>query len=147
TELLGRARQFVGRYRVTVDPPGATLVVDGRAAALESDGTLLLDAGQHELVARAPEHRDATVPVDVRGGEDTTLDVNLPSLVVQPRDTGSDALAMPHTPPSEAASHGGTDVMPIVWLSAAGALAVTSVILGATWWASRGAQIQTCLDA
>jgi hypothetical protein len=81
--LLEQARSFVGRFQVSLSPPEAELYVSGQAARLES-GLLRVDAGQYELVARAPGHVDVVRQLSVRAGQEGRLDLQLPVEAPQP---------------------------------------------------------------
>lgn len=75
SELLERARTYTGRYRVRVEPSSVrgTVTVDGQPATLEPNGTLILDIGRREIVARAEGHESASRVLQVRGGEDEQI--------------------------------------------------------------------------
>jgi hypothetical protein len=75
--LLQRTRGSVGRYLITLHPQTAVLTVDGQPARFESNGTLLLDAGEHTLSASAPGHELLERNLDVRGGEDEEVTLKL----------------------------------------------------------------------
>jgi len=77
TALLERARGFVGHYTVTLQPATGVLAVDGEAAQLEPDGTILLDVGEHTLSASAPGYASLKRKLDVRGGEAEALALQL----------------------------------------------------------------------
>ena len=75
--MLERARAYVGRYRIQLTPAGATLAVDGQAAALDPGAPLLLDVGEHTLLVRAEGYADEERHLDVRGREDESLSIEL----------------------------------------------------------------------
>jgi hypothetical protein len=116
-DLIARSNQHVGRFRVHLDPPEASLLVDGRAALLLDQTELLSEAGIHDIEARAPGHQSAHSRLNVEGGDRTTLVLNLAP------DTASSAIARegatlpePLAPssegqgrgPADTASHGGS---------------------------------------
>ncbi|MBX3271881.1 MAG: tetratricopeptide repeat protein [Sandaracinaceae bacterium] len=76
-DLLGRARVYVGSFRIVTDPPGAELRVDGEVPARAEDGRVTLAVGEHELLARAPGHHEARRRLRVGGGEDREITLRL----------------------------------------------------------------------
>jgi hypothetical protein len=67
----------VARYEVSVRPPSATLLVDGSEAELSSNGTLILEVGDHTLEAVAPGHRSLKKVLRVVGGAKESVDLVL----------------------------------------------------------------------
>jgi len=57
-KLIERTRAFLGRYHVEVEPPNATLQVDGSAAEIGEEGVLVLELGNHEIVAMASGYQE-----------------------------------------------------------------------------------------
>jgi hypothetical protein len=86
-DLIARSNQHIGRFRVHLDPPEASLLVDGRAALLLDQTELLSEAGIHDIDARAPGHQTAHTRLNVEGGDRTTLVLKLAP------DTASSAIA------------------------------------------------------
>lgn len=117
--LLVRIREFVGRYRMTLDPPSAHLTIDGEAASLEPDGTLWLDAGARTVVASAPGYETQTRHLDVVGGEEKSLQLALL--------TNPGSAAEPDSP-SRADARSST-LLPWLLVGGGGAVAVTGVVL------------------
>jgi tetratricopeptide (TPR) repeat protein len=72
-ELIARANTRVGRFRLRLTPPEAVLRIDGNAPLMLEGNELLVEAGQHEIEARAPGHLVAHNSVRVEGGDRTTL--------------------------------------------------------------------------
>lgn len=83
TALLARAEAFVARFTVITDE-GASVAIDGAPAALESDGTLLVGLGHHELIATLDGVERGRATVDVEGGETRGLDLRGAPPVVSP---------------------------------------------------------------
>lgn len=77
-QLLLRARGFVGRFTLVLDPQGASVSVDGEEVALDPSGALMLAVGDHVLDTRAPGHIADHRKLRVTGGEDVQLRVVLP---------------------------------------------------------------------
>ncbi len=107
-KLMAQAETFVGRFRVETAPPDAALEVDGRPAELGEDNALLLDLGDHTIVARAPGYLEFTRELVVEGGEDKEL-----SLVLEPVPEQVAAAPVPVPAPDEAGAEAtaeqGTD--------------------------------------
>ena len=48
-DLIAKSNQHIGRFRVHLDPPEASLLVDGRAPLLLDQTELLAEAGSHDI--------------------------------------------------------------------------------------------------
>jgi hypothetical protein len=72
-ELISRANARVGRFRLRLTPPEAVLRVDGNAPLILEGNELLIEAGQHEIEARAPGYLMAHSSLKAEGGDRTTL--------------------------------------------------------------------------
>lgn len=115
--LIERTRAFVGRYRVSVTPADAELLVDGRPTEL-GDEQLVLEVGDHELIARAPGHGELRRKLRVQGREDEEIAL---SLVPEP------AATVPAPPPAPARA--GTSA-PVTTRDAAGGRLWTWIVGG-----------------
>lgn len=104
-DLIARANQQVGRFRLRVEPAGASLRVDGKSPVLIADSELVLLPGRHELVLSAPGYRTLVKPLAVEA-----LDRALLELVLEPDPTGTAAPLTMDTTPSE--SPAATPVAP-----------------------------------
>ena len=147
--LVARSARFIGIFRLQLIPPSARVTVDGRPDELARDGTLLLDLGAHQLVFAAAGYEPVERTIQVRGGEDEPLPVELPRADdAADLDPPEDSPVEPPTEPPVALVPSEPDLgAPIGLLVAGGGLAVTSVILGATWWASQADQLTVCEEA
>ncbi len=145
-DLMDRARTFVGRFRVELGPPGASLYVDDAPAELDAEGRVLLDLGDHELAVRCDGCRTATRSVVVRGGEDETLTIEASREAEPMAATTSATSAGTSTAPASDDDGGGVSVPGIVALSAAGVL-VGGAAASAIWWAGRGSEVERCENA
>lgn len=74
--LVERTRAFVGRYRVSLSPETAELLVDGKPTTL-AGAPLVLEVGDHELIARAPGHGELRRRLLVQGREDQEIALSL----------------------------------------------------------------------
>lgn len=80
--FIERARSFISTLGLRLEPGGAQLEVDGQPVSLAEDGTLLVDPGTHELVIRAPGHRQQVRRLRAEPGEEAELRITL--VVSQP---------------------------------------------------------------
>lgn len=87
-ELLDRAAQFVGQYRLQAEPARAVVELDGNPVAYESDGTVLVNLGEHWLRVTAKGHHELNRKLKVEGGEDRVLKLVLQSESATGRETG-----------------------------------------------------------
>jgi hypothetical protein len=83
-KLIEQSRAFIGSFRLVLEPSNATVEVDEKAAELESNNVLLLEIGEHEIVARAPEYQEVKQAVTVEGGEDKELRLTLEQVAAAP---------------------------------------------------------------
>ncbi len=100
TELLERTRQFIASYSLDVAPerPGLLLEIDGKAVELSSEKRLVLEAGEHTLRVSAPDVVARELHIDVRGGEQQTLRIEL-----EVKDSGPAKAAAAPVPAATAA--------------------------------------------
>jgi hypothetical protein len=76
-DLARRARQYVARVLLELQPPAAQVLVDGVLTQVASGGTLVLRNGPHDLVVLAESYRSVERKLVVVGGEEQTLRVTL----------------------------------------------------------------------
>lgn len=107
-QVVARARGFIGRFTVHVEPAYAQLRIDGMNAEA---GALELEVGSHVLDVEAPGHRPERRMLRVLGGEDEQVLVVLTPLArtiaglgrgpaaPQPLSTGHDQSADRSGPP------------------------------------------------
>jgi hypothetical protein len=72
-KLIERTKTFLGRYHIEAEPPEVTLQVDGETKDLGAEKTLVLELGEHEIVAMASGYQEQRQTVTVEGGEDKML--------------------------------------------------------------------------
>lgn len=137
--LLARARGFVGRFTLLLQPADTRLVVDGNAVQLLAGRTLDLDVGDHLLELSAPGYDAQRRTLRVTGGETRTLEFDLtdgsqlaPAAVASAGVGASDGA--PHSAPAgatEADDDGGSLLeSPWFWVAAVAVAAGTAVGLG-----------------
>jgi hypothetical protein len=79
-QLLARTRQFVANYAVKVEPSRKDIAVelDGKPIELSNEGKLSIEAGEHTLrISGGPELTSRELKLDVKGGEEQTLRIEL----------------------------------------------------------------------
>jgi hypothetical protein len=112
-ELIGRSNQHVGRFRLRLSPPEATLTVDGGVPTLLAEYELLLESGRHQIDVRAPGYRSAQSVLSVEGGDRTTLELRLERAaqdeVVDARVPGRPLLKVASVDPNGAHRADGAD--------------------------------------
>ena len=79
-QLLARARRFVGRFVLSVDPPDAVVLVDGARVQLPAGQPLRLQVGEHVIEAQAPGRTTIKQSLSVTGSEDATIELRLPEV-------------------------------------------------------------------
>ena len=79
--LLDRAKGYVARINVDLNPDVATVVVDGIPVQLGMGGILVLQVGDHNLEFRAPGRQVEKRQLKITGGEQQSLKVVLPPLM------------------------------------------------------------------
>jgi hypothetical protein len=75
-QTLAKARTLIGRFTLRVTPADARVTVDGRPPVLR-EGVLVLDAGPHQVLAQRAGYLDGELRIDVRGGEEQPLELQL----------------------------------------------------------------------
>jgi hypothetical protein len=73
TKLIEQSRQFVMRAEIELSPNAAELFVDGKPVRLASDGSTLLDPGEHELSVVAAGYTTLQRRVNTEGGSSRQL--------------------------------------------------------------------------
>jgi hypothetical protein len=125
--LIERTQEFVGRYHVRPSPEQVSLQVDGNPVQLEFDGSLLLEVGNHELLARADGYAPLRQQLFVEGRNDRDLAVELaplPSASTEPA-AQAPALVKPAPPPAAAAATPVPDSSVAIWPWTLGGAVVT----------------------
>lgn len=76
--LLDRARSFVARVQIAVDPGAAAVLIDGVPIQLNSTRTLVVESGPHTFEFRADGYAPRKVVKKFIGGEEETVNIVLP---------------------------------------------------------------------
>ena len=129
-QLLARAKGFVGRFRLNLRPPTATVTLSGAALAPEATSQVVLSVGDYTLEVSAPGYVSERRELRVIGGEDAQLDFTLPQqAAVAPVATA------PAAPP---ATESSSSVLSSPWLWAAVGAVVVGTAIGIGVAASSG---------
>ena len=118
--LRDKARHFVARAHVRLEPASAQLHVDGRPAVLDADSNLLLNPGAHELAAEAKGFAPEARKVEAQSGDQLEIELALhPSTLAsaQPAVPAGDREARPRS------------LAPWFVVAGSGAIAVTGIVL------------------
>lgn len=75
--LLARARAFVSGLTIVIRPADATVAVDGNQINGDMRREVLLDAGEHQLVANARGYESSVRSVQLAPGAEATLEIEL----------------------------------------------------------------------
>lgn len=82
-DVLAHARNFVGSYTLSLEPPDARLLMDDVPVELTTDRTLIVGAGDHLLQVQAAGYQSLRQHLVVRGGEHENLSLVLVSLAAE----------------------------------------------------------------
>jgi tetratricopeptide (TPR) repeat protein len=85
--LLGRIRQYISVFDVSLVPADAELLVDGVLVHLEA-GRLSLDPGEHTVVARAQGHEESRTVLRAEAGTERDLTIVLEPSAPPEREPG-----------------------------------------------------------
>lgn len=97
--VLERARGFVGKVQLLVEPANATVSINGVAAAEGEQRELLLEMGEYVLEITAPARLSTRRVVRISGGENETLQITLSAPPVEPEPVRAVPLVAPITTP------------------------------------------------
>lgn len=76
-ELLGRARAYVGEVQLALDPPDASVLLDGEPVPLHGEGQFMLEVGDHQLEVSAPGRATQRRSLRVSGQQRQSLRIEL----------------------------------------------------------------------
>lgn len=129
--LLHEAERFVSRLDLQVTPAAAAISIDGRQAARDVDGKILIDAGNHELTAESDGYETTTRTLTTDGGEAIKLNIalrsNNPNLAEAPAPPATEPQTFAESEPEEPAS--SESLLPWVVVAASGAVMITGGVL------------------
>jgi len=141
-DLLDRGRLFVAVYTLKLGPPDAQVFLDGNAAELQPDGSLMVGLGAHTLEARAQGYQRRTLSLKIRGGERKPLSLTLepqvpasaPARVAEAPGVVGLAASEPAKPSNRTA---------IEWFVGSGASALLAVGAG-VYWGIQNSNLSKC---
>lgn len=120
-QLLSRARTFVGRVKLAIDPPGAMLVLNGTTIQPGPENALNLIVGDYTLQVSAQGYGTEQRQLRIAGGEEQTVTVQLPKNV---------EVLSPVAPPAAAPADSDESVLASPWLWAAVGVIVAGAAVG-----------------
>jgi hypothetical protein len=141
TQLLGQARAFISRVKLSVQPATAEVRVDTHPVRRDADGSILLDPGTHELLIEAAEYESTTRGIRADGNEMLSFSVSLRPLHATPEPvrqvaTESAEAEAPVLPepartaaPAPTAREASSSAGPWLMIGASAAVAVTGGVL------------------
>lgn len=141
-QTIGRAREYCGRFWVTLDPPDAELTVDGNHPVFDKDGALLLDVGLRRVRVSVPGKADRETSLQVTGGEEKNLAFSVAMEAKPPEDPvptiaeGPPVQAPPpdiHLDLNKPQSQPPSEPKPFPWL-AVGAFGLSGIGIGVGLW-------------
>jgi hypothetical protein len=139
---LAECRPFVGSASVAVDTPAATVLLDGTSvghAPLERE--LWLAPGTHTLHAQHQGRSSATQTLQVRGGEEVKIELELNPSVAPAVPTRTNAPPTASSKPTRAAtSDSANDDLKFYWMIGGSTLGVTALGLGVLWTVSANSE-------
>ncbi len=156
---IERAEHYVGGLTLLLDPPDASVRIDGQEVTVDPHSELVVDAGELEVEVSAPNYLTELRRVRVASEGHEEISVRL-----EPGDATAEATARAtpavagsaaHSPPSDRGDHGGA-LGTWKWVASAAALAglavgVTALVLGNSdanrWNACRDASQPSCLGS
>jgi hypothetical protein len=143
--LLARAQTFVGRFTPRLQPADATLLVDGKAATLEPDGTLLLPFGRHLVVAQCPTCASAERQIEVMGGERQEAAFALAPAQAAATVRSPPAAGPPPAEAERASSSARSAAAP--WLGGLALATAAGAVGSGFWWHDRSSKLDVCRAA
>jgi hypothetical protein len=128
-DLLERAKGFLGKVALSIEPRDAQVELDGTPIQLDGEQPLLLNFGEHTFDISAAGFGRETRKVNVRAGEPQTLHVVLTADAAPAASDASHASAAPLAAPSAPAKADGPGALPWVLVGVSGAMMVAGGVL------------------
>lgn len=140
---IARLNRLVGMLVIETDVEEATIFVDGRReGSLPLAGPVIVDLGEHELVAKcdgAEIHRER---VTVAGGQRVVVRIE----GAAPGDVDPDRLEPGPPPGSPPATEGGGRIWTWVLLGSGAAIAIAGGVVGGVSMAREKSLLDSCVD-
>ncbi|MET0391462.1 MAG: tetratricopeptide repeat protein [Polyangiales bacterium] len=135
--MLERARRYLGRIRVSVEPSDAKVTVDGALARFDADGLLELEVGDHTFEFYAAGYWTTKQLVQVKGSETEYLTV-----VMNPESTPRPiSLAVPPEAADDPREAAPLQVAPAAATTTASEPTDTPLYAKWWFWAATGAVV------
>lgn len=118
--LLQRAKEFIARVELELQPAGSSVAVDGTPVERQTDGSLTLTVGDHVLEVSAPGHLSERRRLSLVGGRTERVQIILAQ---------ESAAAPPHSTPPADTPRRPVYKNPWLWVGV-GVVVVGAVALG-----------------
>jgi hypothetical protein len=129
-EVLARTERFVARVPLQLVPASAVLTVDGARIEVPDSGVLILDPGEHELAATAPDHAQRSVRVQSKSGTNATVELALTPLSGAAAQAPGAVRGGARSPTEKAEANGTADALMIGGFVAAGVGVAVGTVTG-----------------
>lgn len=131
--IISQAENFVGRFKLRLFPTDASLVVGGYRPVFEGN-ELLLNAGEHDLIAKADGYQEQRLHINVQGGRKGELEFRLKKVPLKDTQTVAESPSPPEAAPisvdAQDAQETSSSIVPYLVVGSGGALLVGSAITG-----------------
>ncbi len=131
-EAVQQLEGQIAKVKLSFEPrrvEDVTVIIDGHQEALDGSGVLEVEAGTHELSARAPGHRATIARVRLTAGSTETVTLTL--FPVAGGGAGVSPFAAPEGGSAAPADSGGSSLaLPVVLMSVGAAVTITGVAVG-----------------
>jgi tetratricopeptide (TPR) repeat protein len=143
--LVSRARTFVARVRLALEPPQAQVRVDGLEPVREGP-LLLLNPGAHTLEAAAPGHVSITRQLSVQAGQQDELVLTLAPAPLPAVSARAPARRVPPQPPvrAEPESERWTERPVAAWFYLGAGAFAAGAAETAVWWVHLQRDLERC---
>jgi tetratricopeptide (TPR) repeat protein len=134
-DMYAMARRNLGRYVIELDPPNASLQVDGVPAVFESNQVLWLVIGQHRLQVRALGYAPLEQRLEVKPNDDRAVQLRLSpearAAAVGPVANHGNEVKSPAEKPESGTESSSSSTLQWIALGSSGAVVVAGgVFLG-----------------
>jgi hypothetical protein len=148
--VLSRARAFVARFELAVEPAGAEVTIDGTPAATDAGGQVLLDPGDHEVVAVAAGYETARSRITAEGGRTGKIVLELrpdappAAAPIVEIERAGEAPAAATQAPAESTTPTGLKVLTFAGFGVAGAGLIAGAVTGILSWTKTDGLKEDC---
>lgn len=132
-ESIDRAGHYVGGLRLTVDPPEATVRIDGKAVLVDPQKDIIVNAGTLEVEVSAPDYKTEVRRVRIGSQAHEALSVQLSPIRAEPSAPPEPAPLAPAPVVDAPVDDTRDDGNPVgTWKWVTGGVAVVGIAVGVT---------------